>query len=57
MDDEVELGEVLRPMGLSTGEDFRSREVLEVLMIRKHVNRNTRTFEVVSPKTESFEDR
>ena len=54
--DEVELGKVLRPMGLSTSEDFCGREVLEVFMICKHVNRNTRTFEVVSPDKESLED-
>ena len=54
--DEVELGEVLGPTGLSTSEDFCGREVLKVYMICKHVNRNTRTFEVVSPDTESLED-
>ena len=55
--DEAELGKVLRPTGLSTSEDFHGREVLEVFMICEHVNRNTRTFEVVSPDMESLEDR
>ena len=55
--DKAELGKVLRPTGLSMSEDFCGREVLKVFMICEDVNRNTRTFEVVSPDTESLEDR
>ena len=56
-DDKIELGKVFRPTGLSSGKDLGCGEVLKVLMIRDHVDRSTRTFEIVSPDTESIEDR
>ena len=36
--DKVELGEELRPMGLSTGKDFCGRKILKILMVSDHVN-------------------
>ena len=33
-DNEIELGGVLRPTGLSTGKDFGSREIFQVLVVR-----------------------
>ena len=55
-DNEIELGEVLRPTGLSTGKDFGSREIFQVLVVHDHIDRSTRTFEEVSPDTEGFKD-
>ena len=55
-DDEIELGEVLGPTGLTTGKDFGSREIFQVLVVRDHVDRSTRTFKEVSPDTEGFKD-
>ena len=43
-------------MGLSSGKDLGRGEVLKVLMIRDHVDRSTRAFEIVSPDMESIED-
>ena len=57
MDNKIELGKVFGPMGLSSGKDLGRGEVLKVLMIHDHIDRSTRTFEVVSPDTESIEDR
>ena len=55
-DDEIELGEVLGPTGLTTGEDLSGGEVLQVLVVRNHVDRSTGTFKKVSPDTEGIED-
>ena len=54
-DGKVELGEVLRPTGLTTGKNFSGREIFQVLMIRDHVNRSAGAFEVVLPDMESLE--
>ena len=43
-------------MGLMTGKDLGHGEVLKVLMIRDHINQDTRTFRVVPPNTESLKD-
>ena len=43
-------------MGLLSGKDLGCGEVLKVLMICDHIDRSTRTFEVVSPDMESIED-
>ena len=51
---EVELGKILRPAGLTSGKDFGCGKVFQVLMICDHVNWSTGTFEVVLPDTESF---
>ena len=56
MDNKIELGKVFRPTGLSSGKDLGCGEVLKVLMIHDHIDRSTRTFEVVSPDMESIED-
>ena len=55
-DDEIELGEVLRPMGLLTGKDFGSREIFQVLVVHDHVDWSAGTFKEVSPDTEGFKD-
>ena len=38
------------------GKDFCCGKVFQVLMIHDHVDRSTRTFEEVSPDTESLKD-
>ena len=55
-DDEVELGEVFGPSGLSSGEELGSGEVREVLVISHDVNRSSGAFEEVPPALEGFED-
>ena len=55
-DDEIELGEVLRPTGLSTDKGLGSREIFQVLVVRDHVDRSTGTFKEVSPDMEGFKD-
>jgi hypothetical protein len=55
-DNEIELVEVFRPTGLSTGEHLRSSEILEVFVICNDVDRNGGTFEVMTPLPESFEN-
>ena len=35
----VELGEVLGPSGLASGQNLRSTEILQILVISNHINR------------------
>ena len=51
-DDRIELRKILGPAGLTMSKDLGHGEVLKILMIRDHVNRNTQTFEVVPPNVE-----
>ena len=55
-DNEVELGKMLGPVGLTAGKDFGGGKVFQVLMIHDHVNRSTRTFKEVSADMESLKD-
>ena len=55
-DDKIELSQIFGPTGLVMGKDLGSGEVLKVLMICDHVNRDTRTFEVVPPNAEGLKD-
>src|ERR1700730_3153832 len=48
-DYEIELGQELRPPGLTPGEQVDHGEVLEVLMVGNDINRSFRTFEIVPP--------
>ena len=52
----VELGEVLGLPCLPLGQYLGSRKILKVLMIRNNVNGIDRTFQIVLPNLESFED-
>ena len=47
MDNKVELGKILGPVGFTAGKD----QVFQVLMIHDHVDRSTGTFKEVSPDT------
>jgi len=55
-DNKVELGEVLRPPCLSLGQYLGSKKILKVLIIHNNVNGIGRTFQIVLPNLESFED-
>ena len=55
-DDEVEMGEVFRPAGLPTREDFCRREICKVFVVRHNINRKSGALEVVAPDTESFKN-
>jgi len=55
-DDKIELGKVLGPPHLPPGQYLGSRKVLKVLMICNNVNGIGRTFQIVPPNLESFED-
>ena len=55
-DDKIELSQIFRPTGLSTGKDLGHGEVLKVLMICDYVNWDTGTFEVVPPNAEGLKD-
>ena len=55
-DNEVELGEILGPVGLMAGKDLGCGKVFQVLMIRDHIDRSTGAFEEVLPDMESLKD-
>jgi len=55
-DDKVELGKVLRPPHLPSGQYLGNRKILKVLMICNNVNGIGRTFQIVPPNLESFKD-
>ena len=56
VDGEVELGEVLRPVGLMVGQDLGAGEVLQVLVVGDHINQRGGALEVMSPLLEGLED-
>ena len=56
LNDKVELGEVLGPLRLSLGQYLGSRKILKILMIHNNIDGIGRTFQIVSPNLESFED-
>jgi len=55
-DDKVELEKVLRPPHLPPGQYLGSRKILKVFMIHNNVDGIGRTFQIVPPNLESFED-
>ena len=55
-DSEVELGKILRPVGLMVGKDFGCGKVFQILMIHDHVDWSTGTFKVLPPDMESLKD-
>ena len=55
-DDKVELGEVLRPAGLTVGQDLGAGEILQVLVVGDHIDQRGRALEVVSPVLEGLKD-
>jgi len=55
-DDKVELEEVLGLLCLPLGQYLGSRKILKVFIIHNNVDRIGRTFQIVLPNLESFED-
>ena len=55
-DDKFELGEVLRPAGLTVGQDLGAGEILQVLVVGDHIDQRGRALEVVSPVLEGLKD-
>jgi len=55
-DGKVELGEVLRPAGLTAGQDLGAGEILQILVVGDHINRSGRALKVMSPVLEGLED-
>ena len=55
-DGEVELGEVLRPTGLTVGQDLGAGEVLQVLVVSDHIDQRGGALEVMPPVLEGLED-
>ena len=55
-DDKIKLGEVLRPLCLSLGQDLGSRKILKIFMIHNNLDRISWTFQVVSLNFESFKN-
>ena len=53
---QIELSKVFGPSRLSASEEFRSREILQVLVVGNDVDRGTGAFEIVTPSSEGFED-
>ena len=55
-DDKIELGEILGPPCLPPGQYLDSRKILKVLIIYNNIDGIGRTFQIVLPNLESFED-
>ena len=55
-DGKVELGEVLRPAGLTAGQDLGAGEILQVLVVSDHISRRGGALKVVSPVLEGLKD-
>ena len=55
-DDKIELGKVLGPPHLPSGQYLGSRKILKVLMIRNNVDGVGQTFQIVQPNFEGFKD-
>jgi len=55
-DGEVELGEVLRPVGLTTSQDLGAGEVFQIFVVGDHINRSGGALKVVSPVLKSLEN-
>jgi len=55
-DGKVELGEILRPVGLMASQDLGAREVLQILVVGDHIDRGGGALEVMSPVLEDLKD-
>ena len=52
----VELGEELRPAGLTTSQDLGGGEIHQILVVSDHINRGSGAFKIMSPVLEGLED-
>ena len=55
-DGEIELGEVLQPVGLMVGQDLGAGEILQVFVVSDHIDQRGRALKVMSPVLEGLED-
>ena len=53
---QIELSKVFGPSRLSASEEFRGREILQVLVVGNNVDWGTGAFEIVMPSSEGLED-
>lgn len=53
-DDEMELGEVFGPAGLTAGKKFGRSKVFQILVVGDDVNRSAGTFQIMAPDAEGF---
>ena len=56
VDGEVELEEVLQPVGLTAGQDLGAGEILQVLVVSDHISWRGGALKVVSPVLEGLKD-
>ena len=55
-DNEVELGEKLRPSCLAAGQELHCGEILQILVVSDNIHRSGRAFQIVTPGAESLVD-
>ena len=55
-DGEVELGEVLQPVGLTVGQDLGAGEVFQVLVVSHHIDQRGGALKIMSPVLEGLKD-
>ena len=55
-DNEVELGEKLRPSSLPVGQELHHGEILQILVVSDNIHQSGGTFQVVMPGAESLID-
>ena len=53
---QIELSKVFGPSRLSVSKEFRSREILQVLVVGNNVDQGTRAFKIVMPSSEGLKD-
>ena len=53
---EVELGEVLRPAGLTASQDLGAGEVFQIFVVSDHINQSGGALKVVSPVLKILEN-
>ena len=53
-DGEVKSGKIFGPTCLTSGEELRSTEVLQILMVGDDIDRSATAFEKMSPSLEGF---
>ena len=54
--DHIELGQKLQPAGLPPSQELGGSKVLQVFVISDHIDRRTRAFKIVSPRSERLVD-
>ena len=53
---QIELSKVFGPSHLSASQEFRGREILQVLVVGNNVEQGTGAFEIVTPSSEGLKD-